>query len=200
MDDLISRTEVIKAIRKCKFESDMPTDWYRGMECAQGIVDDVPSAEPTGDLISRAGAIEAMGEAIADGCSWYDALEALPSADAVDVNKAHEEEHLTIINRLNELQYAIAKTQTVVGKMVVEAEAVEGEWIPCSERLPKEKQEVYVTVYFIEGDTGRAYGYMDGFGRWHLYSTVEGTLNSGYEVIAWMPLPKPYEGSDDEWL
>lgn len=66
------------------------------------------------------------------------------------------------------------------------------EWIPCSERLPKEKQEVYVTVYFIEGDTGRAYGYMDGFGRWHLYSTVEGTLNSGYEVTAWMPLPKPY--------
>lgn len=45
MGDLISRAEAIKAIRKCKFESDMPSDWYKGMECAQGIVDDVPSAE-----------------------------------------------------------------------------------------------------------------------------------------------------------
>lgn len=77
-------------------------------------------------------------------------------------------------------------------EMAIEALSAEAVWIPCSERLPKEKQEVYVTVYFIEGDTGRAYGYMDGFGRWHLYSTVEGTLNSGYEVTAWMPLPKPY--------
>lgn len=77
-------------------------------------------------------------------------------------------------------------------------DVVNDQWIPCSERLPKEKQEVYVTVYFTEGDTGRAYGYMDGFGRWHLYSTVEGILNSGYEVTAWMPLPKPYKGCDDE--
>lgn len=76
----------------------------------------------------------------------------------------------------------------------LERKLAEREWIPCSDRLPKEKQEVYVTVYFIEGDTGRAYGYMDGFGKWHLYSVVEGTLNSGYEVIAWMPLPEPYRG------
>lgn len=82
--------------------------------------------------------------------------------------------------------------------MAIEALQAKVEWIPCSERLPKEKQEVYVTVYFIEGDTGRAYGYIDGFGKWHLYSTVEGTLNSGYEVTAWMPLPKPYKGGDDE--
>ena len=83
-------------------------------------------------------------------------------------------------------------------RMAIEALSADAEWILCSERLPKEKQEVYVTVYFIEGDTGRAYGYMDGFGKWHLCSTVEGTLNSGYEVLAWMPLPKPYKGGDDE--
>ena len=77
-------------------------------------------------------------------------------------------------------------------------DVVNGQWIPCSERLPKEKQEVYVTVYFIEGDTGRAYGYIDGFGKWHLCSTVEGILNSGYEVIAWMPLPDPYREEKEE--
>ena len=48
------------------------------------------------------------------------------SADAADVYKAHEEEHLNIANRIKELQYVIAKTQTIVGKMVESADA---EWI-----------------------------------------------------------------------
>ena len=50
-------------------------------------------------------------------------------AEVVDVNKAHEEEHLTITNKIKELQYAIAKTQTVVGKMVESAETAQGEWV-----------------------------------------------------------------------
>ena len=45
MTNLISRADAIKAIRKCKFESVMPSDWYRGMECAQDIVEALPSAE-----------------------------------------------------------------------------------------------------------------------------------------------------------
>ena len=45
MSDLIRRSDAIKEIRKCKFESDMPADWYDGMETAQDIVDEVPSAE-----------------------------------------------------------------------------------------------------------------------------------------------------------
>lgn len=45
-------------------------------------------------------------------------IDALPSAEAVDVYKAHEEEHLNIINRIKELQYAIAKTQTIVKKIL----------------------------------------------------------------------------------
>ena len=43
-------------------------------------------------------------------------------SQATDVYKAHEEEHLNIMNRIKELQYAIAKTQTIVGKMVESAE------------------------------------------------------------------------------
>jgi hypothetical protein len=41
-----------------------------------------------------------------------------------DAHKAHEEEHLNITNRIKKLQYAIAKTQTIVGKMVESDEAV----------------------------------------------------------------------------
>lgn len=60
-----------------------------------------------------------------DDCKRAYEIELARSADA----KAHEEEHLNIINRVKELQYAIAKTQTIVGKMVESAEAEQGEWI-----------------------------------------------------------------------
>ena len=55
------------------------------------------------------------------------------------------------------------------------------EWIPCSDRLPSEDGK-----YLIVGRQGAVniLPYHDGmwYGRWG--------------VIAWMPLPKPYERSD----
>lgn len=78
--------------------------------------------------------------------------------------------------------------------MAIEAlqtEVVEG-WIPCGERLPDERQDVYVTVLWDDyGDYITAYGMRTRFG-WHLHSNAEGELIKGYTVIAWMPLPEPY--------
>lgn len=45
MSDYISRADAVKAIRKCKFESVMPSGWYRGMEDAMHIVETLPSAD-----------------------------------------------------------------------------------------------------------------------------------------------------------
>ena len=63
------------------------------------------------------------------------------------------------------------------------------EWIPCSERLPKDWEHVlvcttvtYTTPIFVDW-------YVDEVGSW---------ANEGDSVIAWMPLPKPFEGADDE--
>ena len=82
--------------------------------------------------MTREEAIQALNEIFDDSEfsryeSWYGtamdmAIEAL-SAEAADVYKAHEEEHLNIVNRIKELQYAIAKTQTIVGKMVESSDA-----------------------------------------------------------------------------
>lgn len=68
------------------------------------------------------------------------------------------------------------------------AEAVQ-EWIPCSERLPSDDEDVIVSVLEDHGD------------RSWKYTTVAWLCNgvwiSDNEIlfgtaVAWMPLPKPY--------
>jgi hypothetical protein len=76
-------------------------------------------------------------------------------------------------------------------------------WIPCSERMPEDEQDVLITIVpkvevhqvaFFENSVWHAMYHNDpddlgvGFYVW-------GNPNSGPEldeVIAWMPLPKPY--------
>lgn len=110
-----------------------------------------------------------------------------------NLNYKHVSAEAVSIHEDGTLEVKVPNSQKAIS-----AEAAQGEWIQYSEKSPKEKQEVYVTVYFTEGDIGRAYGYIDRCGKWHLYSAVEGELNSGYKVTAWMPLPAPYKGSDTE--
>lgn len=87
--------------------------------------------------------------------------------------------------------------EEIVRRIKEEYEIVD-EWIPCSERLPDERQDVYVTVLWDDyGDYVTAYGMRTKFG-WYLHSNAEGELIKGYTVVAWMPLPKPYEGGEDE--
>ena len=65
------------------------------------------------------------------------------------------------------------------------------EWIPCSERLPSEDEqdpELGVIVTLGNGYSGLQYDwYHDG--HWYDWD--------GF-VVAWMPLPKPWKGADDE--
>lgn len=123
-----------------------------------------------------------------------------PSAEAADVYKAHEkeheEEHLKIVNSIKELQYAIAKTQTIVGKVIESAEA---EWIPCSNGLPKaeygESDCVLATCGWKSDATTRWIEklYFDG-GNW-CYPTGERFTQ---KVIAWKPMPEPYREDGEE--
>lgn len=71
-------------------------------------------------------------------------------------------------------------------KCEVDAKSADAEWIPCSERLPIPPTFCLVTTDGSHGDVIDIALYMsDG---WHKAS----------EVIAWMPLPTPYKGGDDE--
>lgn len=64
------------------------------------------------------------------------------------------------------------------------------EWIPVKEKIPEEEKIVLVTCQTKKGNVfvNRAY-YVNGF--WHGSGSMAG-------VIAWMPLPEPYNTKEEE--
>lgn len=79
------------------------------------------------------------------------------------------------------------------------------QWIPCSERLPEADKEVLISYRYKEGESDTSHTYIDITTYGYMYfggRMVNGEkywrppfeyFNTNYEVIAWMPLPKPYE-------
>lgn len=97
------------------------------------------------------------------------------------------------------------------------APSAETRWIPCSERLPEEFEEVNVT--WINTDPEPYYDFLKGKpftgtavyykGRWFWYSAVctdylreygyspNDLMDDSIKVVAWQPLPEPYKGEQE---
>lgn len=78
----------------------------------------------------------------------------------------------------------------------------EPHWIPCSERLPENDNEVLITVWDAEDDYVEVYkGFYQEHEWWtqwcHGCSKIKDEPCGENIAIAWMPLPGPYKGGDE---
>ena len=83
-------------------------------------------------------------------------------------------------------------------------------WIPVTERLPKYEQEVLVTRHFLSDNQLKKNAITESFyvevarrmdDEWTSYSDEYKIKRHLHKVIAWMPLPEPYQAerrTDDE--
>lgn len=69
------------------------------------------------------------------------------------------------------------------------------QWIPCSERLPSENESFYVLCCDKYGEImiGHVFVCNDGETSY----SAENEHEYMYDCVAWMPLPKPWEGEQD---
>lgn len=77
--------------------------------------------------------------------------------------------------------------------MIREAPTIEpkhDEWIPCSEKLPEENVAVLTQANFKD-DIKMAVSARQDYNYWTGWGTRE------VNIVAWMPLPKPWEGAKD---
>lgn len=88
------------------------------------------------------------------------------------------------------------KRITELIKEISPVELVCEDWIPCSERLP-ETNGVYSITRKISDGEYRWYisdsAYFDGQNTWHSDNRVNHDREYLKDVIAWQPLPAPYD-------
>ena len=142
------------------------------------------------DLISRQAAIDALKEHRALYCD----------NTPVSFSKLSYAEK----SRVDELDTAIA---TLVNLPSAQPEQ---RWIPCSERLPEEDTEVLISYRYKEGEGDTDHVNIDitsygttCFGGREIHTLKEWRqpfdyFHANYEVIAWMPLPEPYKGGEQD--
>ena len=125
-----------------------------------------------------------------------DALKAIVEGFCAEISKRKEtdnyERDILYRNRV----YGYSKAYGAVLNAIDEAPTIEpeqthGEWIPCSERLPKAGQVVIVT-----DDTGSVFEYE--LNPLNAEKIIDGKWTyCKHEIIAWMPRPEPYRKEGD---
>ena len=146
------------------------------------------------DLISRQAAIDAvMGQPPEPHYpSWYAVqIEKLPAAQP-------QTSMLTVECKLDDEE--LAKAIEEVKKANLELIAAEPHWIPCSEQLPPEENK----TYWVCTDNGHQHEcrwtnanpiwtHLTTDWHWNIFDIPQYT-----KVVAWMELPKPYDGGEQD--
>ena len=118
-----------------------------------------------GDLISRAAVVDTI-----EGVDWYHI-----NRNGEMVHGANDDEH-----------QAWYKADDIY-KAIERVPSAQPGWIQCSERLPEEG-EVVLTQAKFKDDMKMAVSSRIDYNYWTGWGTRD------INIIAWMPLPKPWEG------
>ena len=102
------------------------------------------------------------------------------------------------IKAVEERSFAVRDSYTVkaILRNVPSADRPQ-EWIPCSERLPSVKDYVSDMVMWCTDKSIVGVGWY--YERTKSWGAVDDTFMSIVgDVVAWMPLPEPWKGADDD--
>ena len=101
------------------------------------------------------------------------------------------------IEEIAEVLYAYYQIGTIDKCREMKKEIEKNKWIPCSERLPKVPQNIDDDDcpefnVMIKGASAATTLKYSPDGAWF------DDLGQVYEVIAWMPLPEPWKGENND--
>ena len=146
---------------------------------------EIKSDRTTDDCISREAAIDALDEQIEQCNKALCSFDISPKDEyAIKVERASLEAYKEQLENMPSAQS-------------------EQRWIPVTERLTENDNEVLITVWDAEDDYVEVYkGFYQGHEWWtqwcHGCSKIKDEPCGENIVIAWMPLPEPYRGGEKE--
>ena len=107
---------------------------------------------------------------------------------------------MTVKEIYEKAERRLDKSEITIGEFERLVDVEVPKWIPCSERLPSENGDYLVTlengvVKILGYSTTQRTTYPKGF-----YYIIDGFVwrQVSAPVVAWMPLPEPWKGADDE--
>ena len=154
-------------------------------------------------MISCQKAIDAVLSIIPNDGYWdkqvEEAVKRLPSA------QTDLDEWCTDCKEYDQEKHCCPRWNRVIRKTAEEVRQnaqTEQRWIPVTERLPRQSEMVLITIIRKNERYNQipfiSIGYIS-WGNTTWWCAHDGNCKSAnVEVLAWMPLPKPYERSEDE--
>jgi len=164
-------------------------------EAMKILIDEQPTIQPEKAQLSQQGTT--FDQHVATDTNVGNNSEIPNSSDAVSRQAALEKVRTMQAYKLFEDIILVDKAEVQTELMMLPSLPTEPQWIPVSERVPEDMQFVLLTVRRLKNGYNHepfiSVGYI-GWNHQHWWCAHDGDCEiSKVEVIAWMPIPSPYQ-------